>query len=191
MHRIHRRMSRVTLTVAATFAAAVLTIGLLGACSTHQSVETQVSDSAIAAKVKAKLTGDPEINPFNVDVDVDEGVVRLSGTVEDEVTRDEAEKLARNTRGVRSVQNDLKIGESGIADRISDATITTKVKAKLTGDPEINPFNINVDTEDGVVTLIGRVATEADSREAEKLARNTKGVRDVDNRLKIGDEPAR
>lgn len=70
--------------------------------------------------------------------------------------------------------------------QLNDAAIATKVKAKLTGDPEINPFNINVDTEDGVVTLIGRVPTEADKQEAERLARNTKGVRDVDNRLKVG-----
>lgn len=167
-------------------AIAVLLTGLLTACATTQSPSTQLSDSAIATKVKAKLTGDPEINPFNVDVDVDEGVVRLSGKVADWQTRAEAEKLAVNTRGVKYVENDLEIGKTTFGQRVSDATLTTKVKAKLTGDPEINPFNINVDTEDGVVTLLGRVPTQSDRDEAERLARNTKGVRDVDNRLKVG-----
>lgn len=170
--------------------AVILVAGGLSACSTNQAMDTQVSDSAITTKVKAKLTGDPEINPFNVDVDTDEGVVRLSGAVDDWATYEEAEDLARNTRGVKYVENDLKVGERSLGDRVSDATISSKVKAKLTSDPEVNPFNINVDTEDGVVTLMGRVDTEADKEEAEKLAWDTQGVAAVHNRLKVGKKDA-
>lgn len=172
-------------TLAAVAVTALVLLGL-AACTTTQPVSTQLEDTAIASKIEAKLTSDPQINPFKIDVDVNEGVVRLSGAVKKPEVRAEAEKLARNTEGVKEVYNEIEIGERSIGERLSDGAITTKVKAKLTADPEINPFNINVDTQDRVVTLSGRVKTEAARREAEKLARNTKGVRDVHNRIEVG-----
>ena len=68
---------------------------------------------------------------------------------------------------------------------MSDGWITTKIKSKITADPELNPFNIDVDTQDGVVTLSGTVASADRRAEAEKLARGTKGVVDVINELVV------
>lgn len=155
-------------------------------CASTQSPETQISDSAITAKVEAKLAADPEINPFNVDVDTNEGIVTLSGAVEKSYAREEAERLAENTDGVLGVRNDITIRDRDMGERIDDAWIVTKIKTKITADPELNPFNINVDSKDGVVTLDGRVKTAADAEEAAKLARDTEGVRSVKNRLKVG-----
>ena len=69
---------------------------------------------------------------------------------------------------------------------VRDAELTAKVKAKLTADPEINPFQIDVDTVDGKVTLTGKVTTERQREEAEHLARGTEGVLDVVNNLEVG-----
>jgi hyperosmotically inducible protein len=167
--------------------ACLLGAGLLG-CASNRPVGDQVGDAALATKVESKLAADPEVNNFKIDVDVQEGVVRLSGTVAKEEVRSEAEDLARYTKGVVDVVNEIEIGSRGIGDRVSDGAITAKIKSKLIADPEINPFSIDVDTIDGVVTLTGRVADERRSEEAEKLARNTKGVRDVKNQLRIGDQ---
>jgi hyperosmotically inducible protein len=70
---------------------------------------------------------------------------------------------------------------------MSDAGITSKIKAKFVADPEINPFNISVETEEGVVYLTGRVHTEAIKEEAERLALDTNGVRQVVNQIEVGD----
>jgi hyperosmotically inducible protein len=169
-------------TLTAFLATALLGVG----CASTQSASTQLGDSAITTKIAAKLASDPEINPFNVDVDTNEGVVTLSGAVEKVEAREEAEKLARNTEGVRKVINDITYGSRGIGERIDDGWITTKVKTKLTADPELNPFNINVDTKEGVVTLSGRVKTKAASKEAAELAAGTEGVKTVKNRLEVG-----
>lgn|SRR5512141_1866539 len=72
--------------------------------------------------------------------------------------------------------------------QVADAEITAKVKTKLTADPEVAAHNIDVDTNEGVVTLSGRVANREQKREAEKLARDTEGVLRVINNLKVGDE---
>jgi osmotically-inducible protein OsmY len=180
----HTRNRILTLAACAAFA-----LGL-GACSSTQTASTQVDDAAITAAVKTKLAADPEINPFNIDVDTEEGTVRLSGTVEKQLAKDEAEQLARHTEGVLGVVNDIKVGRTTIGDRIDDGGLAAKVAAKIAADGDLNPFNIDVDSNDGVITLSGRVATLAAKREAEQIALTTEGVVRVENRLEVGEEMA-
>lgn len=85
----------------------------LSACSSTRSVGTQVDDAAITATVKAKLAADGDINPFNIDVDTNEGVVTLQGRVAKPEARSKAEELARETSGVKRVINLVKVGDNG------------------------------------------------------------------------------
>jgi hyperosmotically inducible protein len=85
----------------------------LSACSSTKPLGTQVDDAAITAKVKAKLAADDDINPFNIDVDTNEGVVTLQGRVVKQEARTKAEELARETEGVKRVINLVKVGENG------------------------------------------------------------------------------
>ncbi len=90
-----------------------LMVALLGlaACSSTETPGQQVDDAAITAAVKAKLATDGNINPFNIDVDTNEGVVTLQGRVDKTEARTEAERLARETDGVRRVINLIKVGD--------------------------------------------------------------------------------
>jgi osmotically-inducible protein OsmY len=72
-----------------------------------------------------------------------------------------------------------------IGDRVDDARITAALKAKLVADSAKNLVNVNVDTRDGVVHLQGTVSTGQDRAEAERLAKATKGVREVKNDLTV------
>jgi osmotically-inducible protein OsmY len=92
---------------------AVMVLLALGACSSTRTPGTQVDDAAITAAVKAKLAADGDINPFNIDVDTNEGVVTLQGRVEKEAARSKAEELARETDGVKRVINLVKVGGDG------------------------------------------------------------------------------
>jgi osmotically-inducible protein OsmY len=161
--------------------ALVLAVG----CASTQSAETQLDDATIGTAIKAKITVDPELNPFEIDVDVDEGMVRLSGVVESASDRAEAESLAENTDGVRGVRNDITVGDKTAGETITDAASTTKVKAQLTADAEVSGTNVDVDTSLGVVTLSGTVKSDTARAEAEKLARATDGVKRVRNLLKV------
>lgn len=159
---------------------------LIAACASNRTNREELSDRAITSKITGKLVADPEVNPFKIDVDTFDGVVTLRGEVRDASIKAEAEHLATTTAGVRSVVNRIEVLENPSGEQpIADAWITTQVKAKLVVDPELNPFNIDVDTEDGVVTLSGRVATRAASAEAEKLSRSTRGVVAVRNELQV------
>ena len=72
----------------------------------------------------------------------------------------------------------------------SDAGITTAVKSKLAADDSVKAYKVDVDTKNKVVTLSGEVETSAQREHAVTIARNTKGVVDVIDRLEIDNTAA-
>jgi len=75
-------------------------------------VGTVMDDAAITAAVKAKLLADPTVGGLKIDVDTREGVVYLTGDhMKSQAEIDQAMKLARETSGVKSVDNKLVVGE--------------------------------------------------------------------------------
>ena len=67
----------------------------------------------------------------------------------------------------------------------TDAGITTSVKSKLATDDLVKAHEVNVDTANHVVTLSGDVETAAQKDQAVRLARETQGVRDVIDQLRV------
>lgn len=76
-------------------------------------------------------------------------------------------------------------GADRAASVITDAALTSAVKAKLLGDPAVSGLKIDVDTKNGVVTLTGDVATRTEANEALRLARSTEGVNQVIDKLRV------
>ena len=67
----------------------------------------------------------------------------------------------------------------------TDAGITTAVKSKLAADDTVKAYQVDVDTANKVVTLRGDVETMAQKEHAVTIARNTDGVRDVIDQLRV------
>jgi hypothetical protein len=67
----------------------------------------------------------------------------------------------------------------------TDAGITTAVKSKMAADDTVKAYKIDVDTQNKVVTLSGEVDTQAQRDQAMLIARNTKGVADVIDRMRV------
>lgn len=72
-----------------------------------------------------------------------------------------------------------------VGETIDDATITTRVKTALLNDPDVGGLRIDVDTFKGVVTLSGRVKTQAEEQKAIAIAKRTGGVTDVKSTLQV------
>jgi osmotically-inducible protein OsmY len=181
------------------FAVAALTIG----CS-----ET---DAGLTTKVKSKMMADDTVKAYQIDVDTSDKVVTLTGTVDSMAAKEQALALTRETEGVMSVVDNItvsaraeattgeslrdmtdeaadKVGDaaSRAGETITDAAITTAVKAKLLADPNVSGLKIDVDTADGIVTLTGTVNSAAEREIAVRLARSTDGVKRVESRLMGG-----
>lgn len=68
---------------------------------------------------------------------------------------------------------------------VSDAEITTKVKAKFVEDPVVKAMNIKVDTYQGVVQLSGFANSQGEADKAAQIARATSGVKSVKNDIRL------
>lgn len=102
------------------------------------------TDAGITTAVKAKLAADDSVKAYQVNVDTNNHVVTLTGTVNTLVARDEAVRLARQTDGVTDVVDNIQLSEavptSGIdaagddissaAERTKDATADAATRAR-------------------------------------------------------------
>src|SRR5436190_296263 len=165
-----KRMSIVTFALAVT----LVTGGVAFAAQ-------DVTDAATTAAVKSKFLGDTKVSGLNINVDTRDNVVTLTGTVHSTAEKAEAERLARNTTGVKSVISKLTVDPK----KTPANDTTAAVKTKLLGDTKVSGMKIDVDTKDNVVTLTGTVNSAAEKTEALRLAKNTTGVKRVIDKLTI------
>lgn len=161
-------------------------VSTVGGCATTRPAVEQSNDNIITGRVGRRLTADPDVQRYAIDVDTLDGVVYLRGKVDTQAIKTSAETIAKNTDGVVNVVNELVVE----ADREGDATdgdvaIKTRVGTALSGDDDVRRVNIDVDVQDGVVTLSGVVHNETEAAEAERLAREQEGVLEVKNELKV------
>ena|SRR5687767_1322466 len=72
-----------------------------------------------------------------------------------------------------------------VGETIDDTSITTRVKTAMLNDPAVGGLRIDVDTYKGVVTLSGRVKSQAERDQALTLARRTSGVVEVKDAMQV------
>lgn len=194
-------------------------LGLAGTAAAHESAERTagqvIDDATITASIKAKLLEDDRTEGFDINVDTVKGHVTLRGGADTGADRIAAAEIARGTEGVVAVDNAITIAAAGTearqaanqatasgevreaaeeaGDEMSDAWITSKIKAALVADTDIAGLSIKVETEDKTVRLVGDVPTDAVRAEAVRIAEGTTGVVKVDaTRLLVhGDLPTK
>jgi osmotically-inducible protein OsmY len=86
--------------------ALVVLLLLAGVCL---AAEKTLTDDAVYNQVRIKLADDPVVKGGGLEVDVKKGVVTLSGTVELEVQREKAAKVAKKVKGVKEVINHIEL----------------------------------------------------------------------------------
>ena len=79
----------------------------------ERTVGSWLDDVMISSKVKSKLLASSDVKASDIDVSSSQGVVTLIGRVSSESIKSEAERIARETEGVESVNNELLVGSMG------------------------------------------------------------------------------
>lgn len=153
--------------------------------SDARTVGTIVDDASLSAALKARLAEDSVMTAYDIDVDVVEGYVTLSGVVKDQGTADRAVSIAQSVEGVNGVRNNLQIGRKTVSGSVNDVWISSKIKSKLIAEPGIRSLNIDVDVYRGIVTLTGLVSDNSQKESAIRIAQSTEGVVDVVDNLKV------
>lgn len=160
---------------------------VVGCASTMVAPATTHDDSGITSVVEASLDANDGVKAGQIQVTTLEGTVYLTGVVDTEEARREAGRVVWRTEGVEGVINELTVGERTVGSWIDDVVISSTVKSKLIGNAKIKAGDIDVSSSQGVVTLIGRVGSQSIKTDAERAARATKGVTDVNNELLVGE----
>ena len=174
--------------------------------STHaaapQTPAVQQTDKTIDDQVEARINADAALKKHSIVVTVDEGVVTLTGIVTTQAESAKAARLA-NVKGVTRVNNNLvvtkevkgtagravektKEGLSKTGEVITDGWITSRVHSKFLGEDLLKDSDINVDTNNHIVTLRGTVMSPAAKARAVVEAKEVEGVHSVVDRLTVG-----
>ena len=165
-------------------------LALLSACSatrTQQSAGEVIDDTVLTSKVKMALIEDPVTKAGQINVETYRGVVQLGGFVDNGEQKARATQVARSITGVKEVRNDLRVStpQATVGQVLDDGTLTAAVKAKLVEDPVTKAYQVNVETQKGVVQLSGFVDTTMAKLRAGELAHSVDGVSVVRNDLEI------
>ena len=173
--------------------------------------EKGAKDAWIDGKAEATLLFNGNLNSFDINTDVKNGKVVLTGKVKNTVDKKLAEELVENIEGVTSVDNKLSVvsdsdmyaeGENhdmkddmeqkanDAGSELTDAKIATVIKTRLLMDSDISGFDIDVDVEAGNVTLTGLVKTDAERQLAVEIAKNASDVMNVEDNLQLKQKSA-
>ncbi len=169
-----------------------------------EHAEGAIKDAWLDGKLESAYLFNEHLSPFDIDTDVENGVVHLTGSVESEIDRELAGEIAKSIDGVSDVKNDLAVDKAGartardddasherssFRQSVSNATLTAKVKTQLLANSNTSGMAVDVDSESGNVTLSGTVDSEEEKELIARIAENTSGAESVDNQLMVEYEP--
>tara|TARA_B110000093_G_scaffold175054_1_gene208964 strand:+ start:138 stop:647 length:510 start_codon:yes stop_codon:yes gene_type:complete len=154
----------------------------------ERSFNNYVADTIILAQLKNEYFTNNENIFFFVSVDVLEGRVMLTGSVEQIDERIEATKLAWGIEGVNEVINEIQISnDEDILDYADDLVMKTKINAKLLLEKSILSLNYSIEVVNGVVYLIGIAQNQKELDAVIEISKKTYGVTSVISYVRLKD----
>jgi len=152
----------------------------VGTDKTERSFGRFIDDELIETYIGANLLkADPGYQSAHLRVVSFNGIVLLVGQVKSEQLLAEAAQIASQVRNVKRVHNELTVsGPISIPARTNDQWLKTKIKSSMLATNDINPLEVKVVVENGIIYLMGLVGKpQADL--AVKISRQTYGVQKI------------
>lgn len=145
--------------------------------------DAKPTDERIEEAIENELLFDVAVPSSLIDVDVDDGIVRLLGTSNNVLASERAVAIARTVRGVRSVVDQIEVAPDSTQ---SLAQLRESVEEALRIDPATDAYEVRVEVRpDGKVELEGRVQSWAERELCERVAKGVAGVTAVDNSIEL------
>lgn len=138
------------------------------------------SDAEIVARAQSVLRWDAQIPDARLRVAVEDGIVTLTGTLDWQYQKQEAEARVRALEGVRAVLNEIAVRPGTTA-----ADIAVNVRRAFARHAELDAGRITVAVDGATVVLTGTTRSLLARHMAENAAWSAAGVAAVDNRLSV------
>lgn len=158
-------------------------------------------DGWIESKLETALILNKHLNAVDIDINVDNNVATLGGVVHSDIEKELAENIALGIEGIDSVKNNIKItakpaattntqsvtttNRRSFSQYVNDVSTTAAIKTELLASKNVEGLQINVDTNNNVVTLTGTVNTGAQKDLAQAIASKQNDVKNVVNKLDV------
>ena len=143
-----------------------------------RSLGTQIDDSIMQKNLSTRLTLKEKSYLLSINVKVIDGRIFITGKVKNPDEKLQITKLAWETKGVRSVKNDIKIKEKfNFKQSAKDLLITSQLRTALIFDKEIKATNYQIDTYKEKIYIYG-IARTKDERK--KVINEAKEILDVE-----------
>lgn len=170
-------------------AGAAAGVGLFAA--QDRTIGEGIDDATASQRVKMRLMAADRVAFAEVDVEVAERNLLLSGSVPTEEHRSAAETIARSVPNLQYVYNELVVGEpSTWARSAQDEFITAQIRTRLTASSSVRAININIETFHGNVYLMGTARSDLELRRAAEIASIVPGVVRVVSFMQVRSPPA-
>src|SRR5438128_733764 len=142
------------------------------------------TDKQIQLDVLDELKWDARVHPNEIGVAVKDGVVTLTGSVDNYTKKWAAENAAHRVHGVKAVANDLEVRLPSSAER-TDTDIAAAATRALEWDACVPIEKLDVTVSKGWITLRGDVEWQYQKQDAERVVRRLSGVRGVTNLITV------
>jgi osmotically-inducible protein OsmY len=165
---------------------------------TWKDSKAAFKDGWIESKLATALILNKHLNPFEIDIRVDNNLATLEGEVHSDIDKELAENIALGIEGIDSVSNKIKVVEKpanttdpttpknrSFAQYVTDVSTTAAIKTELLASKNIKGLAIDVDTLNNQVTLSGKVASSEEKALAQAIAAKHDDVEDVINNLQV------
>ena len=166
--------------LATAFALLAILAGCASNDQTRRTLGVRLDDGLIQRTASRQIdAADERLKVSHVTVTSFDGIVLLTGQVENDELRQLAEDSIKDIRKIRKIHNEIRIGGGiGIFARSADSWLQTKVRTRLVAHEEIDAFRIKVVAEDDVVYLLG-IVPRSQGDAAVAIARSVFGVERV------------
>ena len=145
-----------------------------------RTLGTQIDDSIMDKSLDARLVAMNKNYLLNVKTKVLDGRIFLTGKIDTPEEKLQITKLAWETKGARSVKNDLKIKEEfNFQQSAKDILITSQLRSAMIFNKKIKAVNYNIDTVKKVIYVYGIAQSEDEKDEIVKEAKEILDVKDV------------
>ncbi len=176
-------MKNVRLSIASAAIGLLLFGGSVSISRHSAAIAQSTDDNNLRAEVMNKALNKSKFK--GIQVGVQGGVVKLTGTVDVFDTKEDADKRVHRVKGVKGVDNEIEVA----GPEVSDAELRDKLIKAIEYDRVgygTTAFNaIGVEVQNGAVTLSGHAYGPVDADSAVAVAANTKGVKDVVNDIQV------
>lgn len=148
---------------------------------TRAAAQPEITDATVTDAVSDALFADHGVPGYVINIETKDGIVELSGAVNNIMAKDRAVRVAETVKGVRGVIDRMKVADIGR----SDETIRDDVQDALIVDPATDSWEISTSVSDGTVTLKGTVESWQEKQLAGKVAKSVRGVRGLENDIDV------